>query len=190
MDLISNSTIRRLRWLPCLTTFFIFTATHAIETKRFDAPPAKRTSYLTLAAPKKLRFAPAPITADRGALIMPATIIPTVEDNIIESNATSEESEFPVVDYADSPPGENDIADSGKLEIPQIAPPVELPLADPFSGGNLDAISSTDELMEVFDQSKIEAGNARIPIPFIPPYMVAPESMKISSRSTYKRVQK
>ena len=57
---------------------------------------------------------------------------------------------------------------------------MELPLADPFSAANSDAINSTDELMKVFDRSKIDAGNARIAIPFVPPYTVAPESMKIS----------
>ena len=190
MDLIITSTIRKLRWLPSLMAFFMFTASHAFETKRFDAPPPKRSSYLSFASPKKLRFAPAPIVADRGALIMTTAITPAEGGNSIESNATLEESEFPVVDYADSPSGETDIADSGKFEIPQIAPPVELPLADPFAGGGSDSISSTDELMKVFDQSRIEVGNRRIAIPFVPPYTVAPESMKISSRSTYRRVQK
>ena len=189
MDLIITSTIRKLRWLPSLMAFFMFTASHAFETKRFDAPPPKRSSYLSFASPKKLRFAPAPIVADRGALLS-VTTTPTEGGNSIESNATLEESEFPVVDYADSPFGETDIADSGELEIPQIAPPVELPLADPFAGGGSDSISSTDELMKVFDQSRIEVGNRRIAIPFVPPYTVAPESMKISSRSTYRRVQK
>ena len=103
MDLIITSTIPKLRWLPSLMAFFMFTASHAFETKRFDAPPPKRSSYLSFASPKKLRFAPAPIVADRGALIMPVTITPAEGGNSIESNATLEESEFPVVDYADSP---------------------------------------------------------------------------------------
>ena len=121
MDLIITSTIRKLRWLPSLLAFFMFTASHAFETKRFDAPPPKRSSYLSFASPKKLRFAPAPFVADRGALLMSATITPAEGGKSMESNATLEESEFPVVDYADSPSGETDIADSGEFEIPQIA---------------------------------------------------------------------
>lgn len=190
MDLISTSTIRKLRWFFCLTAFFIFKTSHAFDTKRFDAPPPKRPGYLSFTSPQKLRFAPAPIVADRSALILSMKIPASSEDNSVDANASLNESEFPIVDYDGSSAGEPETDDSGKLEIPQIAPPIELPMADPFAEGNSDTINSTDELMKVFDQSRIEVGNTRIAIPFVPPYTVAPESMKISSRSTYRRVNR
>ncbi len=190
MDLTSTSTIRKLRWLFCLTAFFIFTTSYAFDTKRFDAPPPKRPGYLSFTSPQKLRFAPAPIVADRSSLILPMTITISTENDSGDANASLKEIEFPVNDYADSPAGDSEIDDARELEIPKIAPPIELPMADPFAGGNSDAINSTDELMKVFDQSRIEVGNSRIAIPFVPPYTVAPESMKISSRSTYRRVNR
>ena len=175
MDLTSTSSISKSRWLLSLLAFLTYSESHAFETKRFDAPPPKRPGYLSFATPPTLRFAPAPIVADRRDLLLPSVVTPSAEINLIETNATVEESEAP---------------DLGNLEIPQVAPPMELPLADPFSAANSDAINSTDELMKVFDRSKIDAGNARIAIPFVPPYTVAPESMKISSRSTYRRVRR
>ena len=190
MDLTSTSSISKSRWLLSLLAFLTYSESHAFETKRFDALPPKRPGYLSFAAPPTLRFAPAPIVADRRNLLLPSVVTPSAEINLIETNATVEESDFPVTDYSESPEEEVEAPDLGNLEIPQVAPPMELPLADPFSAANSDAINSTDELMKVFDRSKIDAGNARIAIPFVPPYTVAPESMKISSRSTYRRVRR
>ena len=190
MDLKSTSTKRISRWLTCLTAFFVTTTSQALDTKRFDAPAPKRAGYLTFATPKNLRFAPARIVADRGALIMPSPVIPKINVKPVETNSSLEQGEFPVFDYSDSADPDPAIPDAGKLEIPKIAPPVELPLADPFVTGNSSSINSTAELIKIFDRSRVETGNSNIVIPFMPPYTVTPENMTVTSRSVYRRINR
>ena len=190
MDLTSTSTIRISRWLTCLTVFFAITTSKALDTKRFDAPAPKRAGYLTFASPKNLRFVQAPIVADRGALIMPSAVIPEINVKPVETNSSIEQGEFPVIDYNDSADSDPAIPDAGNLEIPKIAPPVELPLADPFASGNSSSINSTDELMNIFDRSRVGTGNSNIAVPFMPPYTVTPENMKVTSRSVYRRINR
>ena len=42
---------------------------NGFETKRFDAPPPKRTTYLKFAPPKSLRYAPAKLKLTAGTFL-------------------------------------------------------------------------------------------------------------------------
>lgn len=167
--------------------FFSFIEAFGIDLKRFDAPKPQRVAYLSLKSPPGLRYAPLPLEADRTKLIK-LDITLQADTTKQEDNATEPSPDFPIVEY--SPDNE---ASSVKIrpQIPQVAPSSSLPLADPFEGVNGTNVGTTDELLDVFDQMRITPQSSNVnQIPFIPPYTIAPDNMKIETKSSYRRVQR
>ena len=75
--------------------------------------------------------------------------------------------------------------------LPQSPPPNSLPLADPFEGVSGMDVGSTDELLNVFDELRVDSRTVRMNnIPFIPPYTVAPDNLKVGTKATYRRVSR
>ncbi len=158
-----------------------------IDLKRFDAPEPQRVSYLSFKSPPRLRYTPLPSAVDRTKLIM-LDITFQADPSKQEDNSTESPPDFPIVEY--SPDNE---ASSVKIrpQIPQAAPTSSLPLADPFEGVNETNVGTTDELLDVFDQMRIAPQSANLnQIPFIPPYTIAPDNMRIETKSSYRRVQR
>ena len=165
-----------------------------IETKRFDAKTPERSKYLNYMMPQGLRFSEPILQADRGNLlvlnILPA---PVVEDSAPIDANKSVDPVFPIIPYEESDnsfstPDETSQLDSNNLDNEET-----LPLADPFEEMSNSSIDSTDDLMEVFESSSSSQsmlqGQGGI-IPFIPPYSVTPDNLKITNRATYRRVQR
>lgn len=177
-------------FLSFFTTGVLFPfsqTTYAVDLKRFDAPKPERASYLSFRAPPRLRFTPLPVPADRTKLIrMDVTLKPETPKQ--EDNSTVSPPDFPIVEYST-----DDRPSSVKIpsRIPQMAPSSVLPLADPFEGVDGTNVGTTDELLDVFDQLRISSRPSGMkPIPFIPPYTVAPDNMKIETKARYRRVQR
>ena len=71
----------------------------------------------------------------------------------------------------------------------QISPSNQIPLADPFEGLSGTDVGTTDELLNVFEDLRTNSRGVRMnPIPFIPPYTVAPDNLKVGTKATYRRV--
>ena len=50
-------------------------------------------------------------------------------------------------------------------------------------------VGTTDELLNVFEDLRTNSRGVRMnPIPFIPPYTVAPDNLKVGTKATYRRV--
>ena len=168
------------------------------ETKRFDAKQNDRIKYLNYMMPKNLRFSQPEIVADRGNLL-PIKII-TVKTQLpvvdISENNVSSSPDFPIISYESSLPDENspEITSSDDQLINEASVLKEpLPLADPFEEISKSSINSTDELLNVFEQSNISSNSIsgeRVLIPFIPPNSSMPDNLKLSNRSIYRRVQR
>jgi hypothetical protein len=160
--------------------FFLSFQSWGLDLKKFDAPPPARERYLTCKAPPSLHFTPVPLAADRMQLISVAT--PTSKPSPkVEDNASSE-PDFPIVTYSTEPHR------NAPSFIPQSASS-SLPMADPFEGVSGANVGSTDELLNVFEDLKVDSRTVRVnAIPFIPPYTVAPDNLKIGTKSTYRRV--
>jgi hypothetical protein len=160
--------------------FFLPLLSWGIDLKKFDAPPPERDRYLTFKSPPSLRFTPVPLAVDRMLLISPSTPEPKASPKK-EDNASAE-PDFPIVTYSTEP--ESNVP----AFIPQT-PSNSLPMADPFEGVSGTKVGSTDELLNVFEDMKVDSRTVRVnAIPFIPPYTVAPDNLKIGTKSTYRRV--
>ena len=62
---------------------------------------------------------------------------------------------------------------------------------DPFEDINSLGIDSTDQLLEVFENSNLRAPRTGYQqIPFVPPYTVAPDNLRVTNRATYQRKQR
>ena len=159
-----------------------------LDLKKFDSPPQDREKYLAFNPPAALRYAPVPLEADRLNLIrldlsIAKTSTPTGED----SNQT-DEPDFPVVTYSSD---KDILKNSMPSMLPQSPPPNSLPLADPFEGVSGMDVGSTDELLNVFDELRVNSRTVRMNnIPFIPPYTVAPDNLKVGTNATYRRVSR
>jgi hypothetical protein len=179
-------------FLSCVG-YFAFQAS-AIDTKRFDAPPLERGEYLAFTKPITLRYGSTPAIVDRRKLIMPTDIKVVVTTVTVETKPSNvpDVANFPLLSYQD----ENSSSQSGpRVEIPEnfplAAPPATLPYLDPFEGQNSLDVDSTDELLEVFESTSMSPSRSRIQnIPFVPPYTIAPDSMRVTNKATYQRRQR
>ena len=142
-----------------------------------------RGGYLSFHAPPKLRFHEVPTTADRSNLLRlgsPAT--EAIEIVLVEDNASSEVSEFPLTSYD----GE-DLTDSFN-ETPDTLD--TLPPADPFVDYSMEpsGIDSTDQLIQIFESMENSGRPAsQTSVNFIPPYTLDSGNFQIESRSSYTR---
>ena len=175
--------------LTLVVSSFLYSSfeSFGIDLKRFDAPEPQRVSYLSFKSPPRLRYTPLPSAVDRTKLIM-LDITLQAGPSKQEDNSTESSPDFPIVEYS----ADNE-ASSVKIrpQIPQDAPTSSLPLADPFEGVDETNVGTTDELLDVFDQMRIAPQSANLnQIPFIPPYTIAPDNMKIETKSSYRRVQR
>jgi hypothetical protein len=192
MEHLNLKLLSRASFLIC-ALFFAFQAS-AIDTKRFDAPPLARGEYLAFTKPISFRYGSSPIPVDRRTLIMPSSIQVVTTTVIQENNSTTSPAStgFPLI----LPQDENATAQTRPMvelfqNIATTAPPVALPLADPFEEVNSLGINSTDELLEVFESSSFKSPRSSMQdLPFVPPYSVAPDNMRISSSATYQRRQR
>ena len=191
MDYLKTKHIFRASFI--LSVLFFTFKVSAIDTKRFDAPPIARDQYLAFSQPDKLRYSALPAEVDRRKLLMPsdmklATITVVVQTD--ENASVSTKPDFPLI-------GGNEGNSSSKpvqkplLTTNMVNPSPVLPLSDPFGSINSSSINSTDELLQVFESSDFESPRGRMQnIPFVPPYTISPDSMRITNRATYKRIQR
>ncbi len=173
-------------------SFLVFKA-FAIETKRFDAPPQSRGEYLAFSKPMNLRYGISPPKVNRMKLIMPPTISSVTTTVNTESNATSkvQSNDFPLVPLQEDNSSLSSEMPPALPNLPDIAPPETLPLSDPFEDMNSFGIDSTDELLEVFESSNMNTPRSSMQnIPFVPPYTVAPDNMRVMNKATYQRRQR
>ena len=183
-----------LRTLYIISVLFFAFQVSAIDIKRFDAPPLARGEYLAFSKPISLRYGSSPLPVDRRTLIMPSGIQMVTTTVIQENNSTSNSasSGFPLF----FPQDVNTTTQTRPTvelfpNMPTTAPPVALPLTDPFEEVNSLGINSTDELLEVFESSSFKSPRSSMQeMPFVPPYTVAPDNMRISSSATYQRRQR
>lgn len=184
-----------LRTSVILSVLFLVFQVRAIDTKRFDAPPPSRGEYLAFTKPITFRYGISPAKVDRTKLIMPPTlqiVSTTVEDESNSSSLSSQTNDFPLLPFQDANAslGSN-LTSPNFPSIPNIAPPVELPLTDPFEEINSLGIDSTDELLQVFESSSMRTPRTSMQnIPFVPPYTVAPDNMRMTNKATYQRRQR
>ena len=172
---------------------------HGFETKRFDAPAPKRPTYLSFAKPVPLRFSISPLPVDRSNIARPV-IKPIVQATIInqinpEGNQTASLSVPPTLPPYDqnssSVPSFQPSNQDPPPFLPQIVPPSTLPLSDPFQDLDSFGADSTDELLRIIENSDVgPTGSSFQASPFVPPYTVAPDGLRMSSRATYKRVRR
>ncbi|MDG1326597.1 MAG: hypothetical protein P8P49_12600 [Opitutales bacterium] len=173
--------------------FFVFQAS-ALDTKRFDAPPPARGQYVAFTKPITLRYGTSTLPVDRRKLIMPPTsqVAVTITEKESNSSVSTQANDFPLINSEES---SNDTPNRPAVELfenmPSVAPPVSLPLTDPFQEVGSMGIDSTDELLEVFETSTLTTPRSRMQaIPFVPPYTIAPDNMRITNKATYQRRQR
>ncbi|MBT7651312.1 MAG: hypothetical protein HN553_10080 [Opitutae bacterium] len=174
--------------------FLLFTfKVSAIDTKRFDAPPLARPEYLTFSQPQELRYKSTAPSVDRRKLLLPSDMkivtVTVVSSNDTNSSANSQPG-FPLIGNEDnrssSQPAYRPLSAS-----PLSNPNPVLPLSDPFGGMNTTSVNSTDELLQVFETPDFDTSRSRMQnIPFVPPYAVTPDSMRMTNRATYRRIQR
>jgi hypothetical protein len=185
--------------LALLGVFSLFYSLRAfgLDTKRFDAPPPERPSYLTFAKPTPLRFSISPLPVDRLKLILPPKPIvqkaPSPLANL-DDNASSGSpggivtSATPDANASTAP---RSYPQMPSPFLPQLAPPDSLPLSDPFENLNSFDVDSTDELLRILESSDgVNPASSLVPTPFVPPFTVASDGMRISSKATYRRVER
>ena len=179
----------------CLTSSSLW---GIFETKRFDAKPSERLKYLNYMMPKELRFSEPALEVDRGNLLVLDKVQPVADKTelIVESNQSSSPS-FPIVPYEES-----DFDDSIDINSPDpfiieedtgsILEQESLPLADPFQEMSNSSVNTTDDLLDVFEQSTNNSGKSSpgMMIPFIPPYSSMPDNLIMTNQSSYRRVQR
>jgi len=173
--------------------FFVFQAS-ALDTKRFDVPPPARGQYLAFTKPITLRYGTSTPPVDRRKLIMPPTtqVSVTVVEKESNSSTSTQANDFPLFNPENTSTGAPDRPTVELFEnLPSVAPPVSLPLTDPFQEMGSMGIDSTDELLEVFESSTLSTPRSRMQaIPFVPPYTIAPDNMRITNKATYQRRQR
>ena len=173
--------------------FFVFKAS-ALDTKRFDAPPPARGQYLAFTKPITLRYGTSTLPVDRRKLIMPPTtqVTVTIAEKESNSSASTQANDFPLFNPENTSTGAPNRPTVELFEnMPTVAPPVSLPLTDPFQEVGSMGIDSTDELLEVFETSTLSTPQSRMQaIPFVPPYTIAPDNMRITNKATYQRRQR
>ena len=182
-----------LRTSVLLSVLFLTFKVSAIDTKRFDAPPIPRDQYLTFSQPDKLRYSALPLEVDRRKLLMPsdmklATVTVVVQTD--ENASVYAKPDFPLIGDAEGNSSSTP-APKSLLSSNFVDPNPVLPLSDPFGSINSSSINSTDELLQVFESSDFKSPRGRMQnIPFVPPYTISPDSMRITNRATYKRIQR
>ena len=179
----------RLRHLKVIPVFFVVSPfVLGLDLKKFDPAPQEREKYLAFRPPVALRYKPIPLDADRLNLIRLDQSSTTTSTPSNEDSNQTDEPEFPVVTYSTD---KDILKDSIPSMLPQSPPPNSLPLADPFEGVSGMDVGSTDELLNVFDELRVDSRSVRMnPIPFIPPYTVAPDNLKVGTKATYRRVSR
>jgi hypothetical protein len=66
-----------------------------------------------------------------------------------------------------------------------------LPLSDPFQDLNSFGTDSTDELLQILESSDVGTSGSSLQVsPFVPPYTVAPDGLRIGSKATYRRIKR
>lgn len=192
MEHINFKIYTRILWLTGIL-FFVFQAS-ALDMKRFDAPDLERGKYLAFTKPVSLTYGSSTLPIDRRKLISPSTIKIVTTTSIEESNSTvrAGTTVFPSIpsNLQDPSTTERPPVELFK-NIPAVAPPISLPLTDPFEDVNSVGIDNTDELLEVFESSSFSSPRGSMQdIPFVPPYTVAPDNMRVTNRATYQRRQR
>jgi hypothetical protein len=166
---------------------------YAIDTKRFDAPPLARPQYLTFSQPQELRYKALEPRVDRRNLLMPSDMklvsVTVVTQN--DSNLTSQtQPDFPLIGGSDNNATASNPSFSPLVDPSYNSNPV-LPLSDPFNGVDSSSVNSTDELLQVFESTDFDTPRSRFQnIPFVPPYTITPDSMRMTNRATYQRIQR
>lgn len=187
-----------LKFTLFIGSFFSFFFLHGFETKRFDAPPPVHPKYLSSTQPPSLSFGSPVFVVDRRNLILPPTIqtgtSASSSDLSQDVNKSEEQLDFPLISLDDNSTNFPDlpvVQNTMPVQLPMKAPPQSLPLSDPFDDVNSQQINSTDELLQIFEQtSNTNQNRMTHSLPFIPPYSVAPDSMRVSAQATYKRVRR
>jgi hypothetical protein len=174
-------------------------ALHGLETKRFDAPPPKRPTYLSFAKPTPLRFSISPQPVDRFNIALPASQ-PIVQTAVVtqvseDANATATLPVPSLPSQFDQNASSAPVFQSPQMNsspfLPKLAPPNSLPLSDPFQDLDAFEADSTDELLRILENSDMGAsGSSFQASPFVPPYTVAPDGLRMSNKATYKRVRR
>ena len=125
---------------------------------------------------------------------MPPTsqVAVTITEKESNSSVSTQANDFPLINSEES---SNDTPNRPAVELfenmPSVAPPVSLPLTDPFQEVGSMGIDSTDELLEVFETSTLTTPRTRMQaIPFVPPYTIAPDNMRVTNKATYQRRQR
>lgn len=197
MEKLSYNHSSKILALLGVLSLFSSLEVFGLDTKRFDAPPPERPSYLTFAKPTPLRFSISPLPVDRLKLILPPTPIARNAPNSVghlDNNTT-------VVPPAGVLPTASLDANASTAPqsypqipspfLPQIAPPDSLPLSDPFENLNSFDVDSTDELLRILESSDGGSpSSSTVPTAFVPPFTVATDGMRISTKATYRRVER
>lgn len=182
-----------LRTSFLMSVLFCILQSSVILAKRFDAPQVSRSQYLAFTQPPTLRYESSPLAVDRRKLILPPSAIVVTTTLNQEVNATSSDgNDFPLIAFNDDNSSyQVKSKPMAPRNIPLLAPPVSLPLTDPFEDVGALGIDSTDELLEVFESSSLNTPRSSMQnIPFVPPYTVAPDNLRVTTRSTYQRRQR
>lgn len=171
---------------------------NALDTKRFDAPPPERPSYLTFAKPTPLRFSISPLPVDRLNLQRPPQ--PIVKKTLVTSTVVDKNQTLPSPGLSPLPSAPRDANASTESQssppvqypfFPLAAPQDSLPLSDPFDSVNSFDVDSTDELLRILESSDAnQRQSSFVPTPFVPPFTVASDGMRIKSKATYRRVKR
>jgi len=175
--------------------FLLFTfKVSAIDTKRFDAPPLARPEYLTFSQPQELRYKSIAPSTDRRKLLLQSDMkivtVTVVSSNDANSSANSQ-PDFPLIGNEDNRSSSTQPAYRPLSASSLSNPNPVLPLSDPFGGMNTTSVNSTDELLQVFETPDFDTSRSRMQnIPFVPPYTVTPDSMRMTNRATYRRIQR
>ena len=188
-----NHSIRIPVLFGVLSLFYALQA-YGLETKRFDAPPPERAPYLSFAKPTPLSFSISPLPVDRLKLVLPPKPIVKISSSRSTADANSSSPE-PMLGKT-TPDGNASTGPQASPRIrspffPQAAPQDSLPLSDPFENINSFNVDSTDELLRILETSDgNNNGSSLMPTPFVPPFTVAADGMRISSKATYRRVKR
>ena len=142
-----------------------------------------RGGYLSFHAPPKLRFHDVPATADRSNFLrLGSPDSEVIEVVLVEDNASSEVSEFPLTSYD----GEDLTGSFDETPVTLDT----LPPADPFVDYSMESsgIDSTDQLIQIFENMEKSGKPAsQTSVNFIPPYTLDSGNFRIESRSSYTR---
>ena len=189
-----NILSRRAFSISVFLLLFSCLALQGIETKRFDAPPPERPTYLSFGKPAPLRFSITPASVDRFSLIVSLgdkSSRSTASGSNAEANSTASKPFSP----AASPRDANASIASEPIPpppfLPQVVPPDILPLSDPFDAVDPFGADSTDELLRLIESSNVGGTSSSLnSAPFVPPYTIAPDGMRMTNKSSYRRIKR